>query len=82
MGYKFQSFLSFFLLSFSGFLWVNYYLLVSQVNAKIIAQSPPSSQSILEQLREGIFNTKNELPEPPYGESEGGSYSKRKGGDR
>ncbi|MEM1167517.1 MAG: hypothetical protein AAGJ08_00100 [Cyanobacteria bacterium P01_H01_bin.35] len=81
MRYKFQSFLSFFLLSFSGLLWVNYYPLVSQVNAQIIiAQNLPSSQSIFEELREGIFNAKDEQPEPPYNDGE--SRGEGKGGSR
>ncbi|NEP80408.1 MAG: hypothetical protein F6K39_20910 [Okeania sp. SIO3B3] len=78
MRYKFHSFLSFFLLSISGLLWVNYYPLVSQVNAQIITQKPPSSQDILDRLQKVIFNAKDEQPEPPYNDGD----PKREGGSR
>ncbi|MEB3342844.1 hypothetical protein [Okeania sp.] len=65
MRYKFYSFISFFLLSVSGLLWVNYYSLISQVNAQVIAQKSPSSQYILDRLQEIIFNAKEEQSEPP-----------------
>ena len=72
MRYQFQSFLSFFLISVSCLFWVNYYPLLSQVNAQIIAQKSPSSQDILDRLQEVIFNAKEEQPKPPE-TSDGGS---------
>ena len=82
MRYKFHSFLSFFLLSISGLLLVNYYPLVSQVNAQIIAQKPPSSQEILDRLQEVIFNAKEEQPEPEPPYNDGESRGEGKGGSR
>lgn len=82
MGYKFKLFLSFFLLSVSSLLWVNYYPLVSQINAQIIAQKQPSSQDILERLREIILNAKEEQTEPESPYNDGESRGEGKGGSR
>ncbi|MEM8778374.1 MAG: hypothetical protein AAGF26_05770 [Cyanobacteria bacterium P01_G01_bin.49] len=73
MSHKFNSFLSFFLISFSGFFWVNYYPVSGRVFAETSTQEKSSTQNIVVKLWEVIFNAK--ANQPPVSKKPGGSRS-------
>ncbi|MDY7004651.1 MAG: hypothetical protein SWX82_12005 [Cyanobacteriota bacterium] len=59
MSHKFKLFLSFFLLSFSGFFWVNYSLVNGRVLAETSTQEKSSTQDIPETSNQKKSSTQN-----------------------
>ncbi|MDY7004650.1 MAG: hypothetical protein SWX82_12000 [Cyanobacteriota bacterium] len=75
MSHKFKLFLSFFLLSFSGFFWLNYSPINGRLLAETSTQKKSSTQNIFGKLREVIYKAKAKQPpsSPPVRKTQGGS---------